>query len=172
MTCMKKLLPFLVLCCLLTVSCGTTRNTQRKLEKKALELASLKGAIVETVTMETGVIALKVTFENGLLFDFNKTDLSEDAKASLKDLVKGIEDMPDANIRVYGHTDNIGSDEANQAVSSERAKTVAAFLEKEGISGDHIVTEGLSSKYPAADNSTEAGRAKNRRVEIYVIPAQ
>ena len=83
-----------------------------------------------------------------------------------------IEDMEDARIRVYGHTDIVGGAEVNQRVSTERAKKVAAFLVDKGIDASRIEAEGLSFNHPVADNSTEAGRAKNRRVEIYVIPAQ
>ena len=175
MNSLKKLLPFLVLCSFLAVSCGVSKKqptTQQQIEKKALDLANLKGATVESVTLEDGTIALKVTFDSGILFGFNKTDLSDEAQESLKELVENLEDFPGARFRVYGHTDIVGSAEVNQKVSADRAKSVAAFLEKEGIAQDHIVAEGLSFNYPVADNSTEAGRAKNHRVEIYVIPAQ
>jgi outer membrane protein OmpA-like peptidoglycan-associated protein len=80
--------------------------------------------------------------------------------------------MPDAHIRVYGHTDIVGSSEVNQKVSEERARKVAAFLMENGISASRIEAEGKSFNNPVADNSTEEGRAKNRRVEIFVIPAQ
>ena len=180
---LKKLLPALVISGLVAVGCGTTKQqpttttettptTQERVDKKANELADLKGATVESVTLEDGTIALKVTFDSGILFGFNKTDLGDEAKDSLKELVDEIEDMEDARIRVYGHTDIVGSAEVNQRVSTERAKKVAAFLVDKGIEASRIEAEGLSFNHPVADNSTEAGRAKNRRVEIYVIPAQ
>lgn len=182
MTSLKKLLPALVISGLVAVGCGTTKQqptttkttptTQERVDKKANELADLKGATVESVTLEDGAIALKVTFDSGILFGFNKTDLGDEAKDSLKELVDEIEDMEDARIRVYGHTDIVGSAEVNQRVSTERAKKVAAFLVDKGIDANRITAEGLSFNHPVADNSTEAGRAKNRRVEIYVIPAQ
>ena len=182
MTSLKKLLPALVISGLVAVGCGTTKQqptttettptTRERVDKKANELADLKGATVESVTLEDGAIALKVTFDSGILFGFNKTDLGDEAKDSLKELVDEIEDMEDARIRVYGHTDIVGSAEVNQRVSTERAKKVAAFLVDNGIDANRITAEGLSFNHPVADNSTEAGRAKNRRVEIYVIPAQ
>ena len=178
---LKKLLPLLVLCSFLVVSCGVIKNlskidskqtTQEWLDKKAVDLANLKGATVESVTQEDGAAALKVTFDSGILFDFGKSELGSEAKVSLDRLVKSIADMPDSRIRVYGHTDIVGTAEANQAVSAKRAKEVAKYLEEKGISPSRITAEGLSFTQPVADNSTEAGRAKNRRVEIYIIPAR
>lgn len=77
-------------------------------------------------------------------------------------------DMQDTNINVYGHTDNIGTAAANKKVSDQRASTVAKYLNTKGIANERIVAEGLSFDFPVADNNTEAGRAQNRRVEIYV----
>ena len=178
MTCLKKLTPFLVLCSFFAVSCGvvkpqqTQSSTQEKLDKKAADLADLKGATVASVSLEDGAKALKITFDSGILFGFNKSELGSEAKASLDRLVKGIADMPDSKIRVCGHTDIVGSAEANQAVSAKRAKEVANYLVEKGIAANRITAEGLSFTQPVADNSTEAGRAKNRRVEVFVIPAQ
>ena len=180
MTSIKKLIPFLAVCCFLAVSCGVVKkqptskepSTQERVEKKALALADLKGATVESVSLEDGAAALKVTFDSGILFGFNKSVLGDEAKASLDRLVEGIADMPDSKIRVFGHTDIVGSADANQAVSTKRAKEVARYLEEKGIDASRIEAEGLSFTQPVADNSTEAGRAKNRRVEVFVIPAQ
>ena len=175
MTKLNKLFPCIVLCSILAVSCGVFKQqptTQQRIDKKALDLANLKGAAVESVTLKDGAVALKVTFDSGILFGFNQSDLSEEAKQSLSHLVKGIADRPDSKIRVYGHTDIVGSAEANQAVSTKRAKEVARYLEEKGIDASRIEATGMSFNQPVADNSTEAGRAKNRRVEIFVIPAQ
>lgn len=175
MTNLKKLFSCIVLCSLLAVSCGIFKQqptAQQQVDKKALDLANLKGATVESVTLKDGAVALKVTFDSGILFGFNKADLSEEAKQSLSRLVTSIADMPDSKVRVFGHTDIVGSAEANQAVSAKRAKEVAKYLETKGIAASRITAEGKSFTQPVADNSTEAGRAKNRRVEIYVIPAQ
>ena len=77
-------------------------------------------------------------------------------------------DMSETNINVYGHTDNVGSAAANKKVSDQRAQAVAKFLTQKGIAKERIVADGLSYDFPVADNSTEEGRAQNRRVEIYV----
>ena len=180
---MKKLLLFLM-CGLLLSGCAALKqkkapapeNTkiavENQISKKADALSDLNGATVEPVTESDGSVALKVTFDSGILFEFNQTKLGQEAKASIDRLVEGIADMPDSRIRVQGHTDIVGSAEVNQAKSTERAKEVAKYLEEKGIDPSRITAEGLSFNVPVADNSTEEGRAKNRRVEIYVIPAQ
>ncbi len=177
---MKKLLLFLM-CGLLLTGCAALkqksaemkqRQAEIKLSKKADALSDLKGATVEPVTQSDGSTALRVTFDSGILFEFNESELGAEAKKQLDRLVKGISDMPDSRIRVYGHTDIVGSSEVNQAMSTQRAREVAKYLEEKGIAASRITAEGLSFTKPVADNSTEEGRAKNRRVEIYVIPAR
>ena len=77
-------------------------------------------------------------------------------------------DLPDTDITVLGHTDNVGSAEANQKVSDNRANAVSNYLQNKGIAKSRIVAEGHSFNDPVADNSTAEGRAQNRRVEIYI----
>ena len=169
---MKKLF-LLLLCSTLVASCSLSMNSARRVVKeKVSALSDLKGAIVESVTLEDGLAALKVTFESGILFGFNQTSISNEAKASLDELVEAISDLPESRIRVYGHTDNVGTHEANLTVSARRANEVSKYLQTKGIGADRITTKGLAFDDPVADNSTEEGRAKNRRVEIYVIPTQ
>ena len=177
---MKRIL-LILMCGFLLTGCAALKQkttamkqkqTEARLNKKANALSDLKGATVEPVTQADGSSALKVTFDSGILFGFNETELSEEAKKSIDRLVKSISDMPDSRIRVQGHTDIVGSAEVNQAKSTERAREVARYLEEKGIASSRITADGLSFNVPVADNSTEEGRAKNRRVEIYVIPAK
>ena len=140
-----------------------------RMDKKAAELAAaLEDAQVETVTDVNGLEAIKVTMDNGILFDFNKSALKPAAKEQLDKFAAEMADMPETNINVYGHTDNVGTAAANKKVSEQRASSVAKYLNTKGIANERIVAEGLSFDFPVADNSTEAGRAQNRRVEIYV----
>ena len=147
---------------------GTGAIIGNQMDKKAKELAELENAQVETVTDVNGLKAIKVTLDNGILFDFNKSSLKKEAKDELEKFAKDMADMPNTNINVYGHTDNVGSAEANKKVSDQRARAVASYLMKHGIEKDHILAEGLSYDFPVADNSTAEGRAQNRRVEIYI----
>lgn len=141
----------------------------KQMDKKAAELAAaMEDAQVETVTDVNGLEAIKVTMDNGILFDFNKSALKKEAKVQLDKFAAEMADMPMTNINVYGHTDNIGSAEANKKVSTQRAQAVAKYLNGKGINNDRMVAEGLSYDFPVADNSTEEGRAQNRRVELYI----
>lgn len=140
-----------------------------RMDKKAAELAAaLEDAQVETVTDVNGLEAIKVTMDNGILFDFNKSALKPAAKEQLDKFAAEMADMPETNINVYGHTDNVGTAAANKKVSEQRASSVAKYLNTKGIANERIVAEGLSFDFPVADNNTEAGRAQNRRVEIYI----
>ena len=151
------------------VGAGSGALIGNRMDKKAAELAAaMEDAQVETVTDVNGLEAIKVTLDNGILFDFNKSTLKPEAKAQLDKFAAEMADMPETNINVYGHTDNVGTAAANKKVSDQRAATVAKYLNTKGIASNRVVAEGLSFDFPVADNSTEAGRAQNRRVEIYV----
>ncbi len=90
-------------------------------------------------------------------------------KTALDEFAKTMSDMTDTNIQVFGHTDNTGSYEANQKVSNSRANSVANYLKSKGIDASRVTTVmGMAYDDPVADNSTAAGRAQNRRVEIYI----
>ena len=117
---------------------------------------------------KNGLKAIKVTFDSGILFDFNKSTLKADAKRNLDKFAAEMADLPDTDITVLGHTDNIGSAAANQKVSDNRANAVSNYLQNKGIAKSRIVAEGHSFNDPVADNSTAEGRAQNRRVEIFI----
>ena len=144
----------------------------KKMDEKAAELAELENAQVETVTDVNGLKAIKVTFDSGILFDFNKSTLKADAKQQLDKFAAEMSDMPETNFAIYGHTDNIGSEQANQKVSNQRAESVEKYLRSKGIAKDRMTAEGLSFNFPVADNDTEAGRAQNRRVEIFITASE
>lgn len=139
-----------------------------RMDKKAAELAALEAAKVETITDVNGLEGIKVTFDSGILFGFNSSKLSEDSKETLAKFATTMKDMEQTDITIYGHTDNVGSEEANEKVSAKRAEAVADFLKKNGMNKDRLITKGMSFKMPVASNDTEEGRAQNRRVEIYI----
>jgi outer membrane protein OmpA-like peptidoglycan-associated protein len=147
---------------------GTGAIIGNKMDKKAEELAALENAQVETVEDVNGLKAIKVTFDSGILFDFNKATLKADAKRNLDKFAVEMADLPDTDITVLGHTDNVGTAEANQKVSDNRANAVSNYLQGKGIAKERIIAEGHSFNDPVADNSTAEGRAQNRRVEIYI----
>ena len=138
------------------------------MDKKAEELAALEAAQVETVEDANGLKAIKVTFDSGILFATNKSNLSAEAKSNLKKFADEMKDLTDTDITIYGHTDNTGSASVNERISLQRAEGVASYLQSRGINASRIHSEGKSYNDPVADNDTAEGRAKNRRVEVYV----
>ena len=113
--------------------------------------------------------AQKVTYAADTFFDFDKYALKPDGKAKLDDLVSKMSGLAVEVIIAVGHTDNIGTFEYNQKLSERRANAVKTYLVSKGVEKNRIYTEGKSYKDPIASNSTAAGRAKNRRVEVEVV---
>lgn len=146
---------------------GTGALIGHKMDKKAEELAALN-ADVETVEDVNGLKGIRVTFNGGILFDTNKSNLSASAKTELKEFADKMADMQETNITIYGHTDNTGTYEVNQRVSNQRAASVEKYLKTCGIAESRMTAAGLSYDFPVADNDTAEGRAQNRRVEIYI----
>lgn len=141
----------------------------KKMDKQAQELSQIEGAAVETITDKNNLQAIKVTFESGILFQTDKSDLNAASQKSLTQFANSLKANPDTYVNIYGHTDNTGTHEHNLTLSKARAESVAKFLQGLGISSSRMTTEGFSYDQPVADNSTAAGRAQNRRVEIYII---
>ncbi len=111
----------------------------------------------------------KLTIPEKLLFDFNKFFLKPEAKKALHVVAKILKEEPQKRILIIGYTDNVGSDSYNLKLSLQRAQSVADYLiYVEGINSSRIKIEGKGKANPVADNSTEEGRAKNRRVEIKI----
>ena len=113
--------------------------------------------------------ASKVTYAADAFFDFDKATLKPAGKAKLDDLVGKVKGINLEVIIAVGHTDNVGSDVYNQKLSVKRAESVKAYLVSKGIEKNRIYTEGKGEKQPVADNKTNEGRGKNRRVEIEVV---
>lgn len=140
----------------------------KKMDKQAKELAQIPGAQVDTVSDQNNLTAIKVTFDSGILFGFNKTNLSESAKTSLSQFATSLRNNPETNVQIFGYTDNVGTRAANDKVSTERASVVKTYLVNSGVSSSRLTSEGMAWENPVASNDTEAGRAQNRRVEIYI----
>lgn len=140
----------------------------KKMDKQARELAQIAGAQVDTVTDVNGFEGIKVTFDEGILFAFNSSKLGQKAESSLNDFAKSLINNPQTDVQIYGHTDNVGTRAANEKVSNARANEVKNFLTNAGVPKARMTSQGLAYDYPVASNETEAGRAQNRRVEIYI----
>lgn len=104
-----------------------------------------------------------------VLFDFDKTAIKPDGAKILDRLVAFLKENPDKKVELEGHTDAIGADQYNQGLSQRRAAAVKTYLEKKGIDSKRIAARGFGKTKPIADNKTNDGRAKNRRVEVKVL---
>lgn len=150
------------------VGAGAGAIIGRHMDKQKAELEEIENAKVETVTDVNNLQAIKVTFDGGILFETNKAILNTSAREALTRFASSLNNTPDTDVTIYGHTDNTGGRDLNQRLSEERAQSVANFLIGRGVSNSRITTKGLAFDDPVADNSTAAGRALNRRVEIYI----
>jgi outer membrane protein OmpA-like peptidoglycan-associated protein len=105
---------------------------------------------------------------NDVLFAFNKSDLTPAARSELDSLMAKLQNADVVSIKVVGHTDSVGSDAYNQALSERRASSVADYLLSQGLAPNKLTSEGKGESEPIADNESEEGRAKNRRVELHI----
>jgi outer membrane protein OmpA-like peptidoglycan-associated protein len=99
-------------------------------------------------------------------FDFGKSIIRDESKPIVEQIVQMMKSNPDLKIGVEGHTDNVGSPASNRTLSEARAKSVVTTIVGQGISADRLSPAGYGQDKPIADNNTEEGRAKNRRVEL------
>lgn len=138
----------------------------KKMDKQAQDIQNtLPGAEVERVGE-----GIKVTLgESTVNFEFDKSDLTAKAKTNLDKLVKVFIDNPDTKVVIYGYTDSQGKDEYNAKLSRGRANAVKAYMVSKGIGTKRLTTEGMGEADPIASNDTDAGRAKNRRVEFGIV---
>lgn len=135
------------------------------MDKQAEEMEKdLEGAKIERVGE-----GIKVTFESGILFDVNKSDIRPDAEAELTKLAEILVKYGDTDILLEGHTDSTGDENYNQALSERRAAAVKAFLVMHGVKGVRMTTMGYGESQPIADNETVEGRQANRRVEVAIM---
>ena len=136
----------------------------RQMDKQAEEIAkTVPDAKVERVG--EGIV---VEFNSSVLFGFDKSGLSNDAKLNLDKLVTVLDSYADTNIEIQGHTDSKGSEAYNQDLSVQRARTVSYYLTDKGIISDRLTVKGFGESLPKYENDTENGRSQNRRVEFLI----
>ncbi len=114
--------------------------------------------------------AILVNLPDGVTFAVDSTTISPSFQATLDQIAASMQQYPNSLIDVMGHTDSTGSDSYNLDLSKRRADAVANYLVMRGVSRARIETIGYGERYPVADNTTESGRARNRRVEIKITP--
>jgi len=136
-----------------------------EMDKRAEEMRrDIQGARIERIGE-----GIKITFDSGLFFDFDKSDLRPEAATNVERLAEILNRYPDTDILVEGDTDNIGSEAYNLKLSERRAQAVANFLVGQDVAGSRISIVGLGETNPIASNATDYGRQQNRRVEVAVF---
>ena len=156
------------------VGAGTGAIIGHRMDKGAAEAAAqVPDATVEQVEDANGLPCVKLTLDNGILFKTNKYDLNDNSKASLAKLANVMRNNADCSIDIQGHTDSKGTDAINNPLSMNRAQSVANYLNTCGVPASQFKNvSGFGSTQPVADNATEEGRQKNRRVEIYLYASE
>lgn len=134
-----------------------------------------KQAAMERATAGTGATVvrtadnqLKLNIPSDISFDTGRADIKPRLQGILDQFANGLANQPNTEVRVIGHTDNTGSDAINDPLSYRRAQSTKDYLVSHRVNGARITVEGRGEREPIADNSTDAGRARNRRVEIYL----
>lgn len=150
---------------------GTLIGNRMDKQKKELE-KSLANADVETVQDQNGLAAIKVTFPGGILFPTNGTTLSASAQTELAQFAASLKQNLETNVQIFGFTDNTGGMEVNTRIANGRALSVDRFLVDSGIAPTRLSYQGIPMADYVASNDTPAGRAQNRRVEIYITANQ
>lgn len=139
-----------------------------QMDKQAAELKqNIPGAVVERVGE-----GIQVTFASGLLFDFDSDVVRAEAATNLRNLAASLDKYPGSDLLIAGHTDSVGTDTYNLGLSQRRAESAAAYLVANGVERTRLRSRGLGETEPVAPNDSEAGRGKNRRVEVAIYASE
>jgi len=115
---------------------------------------------------------ITLNMPSNVTFDFDSSSLKPQFTPVLDNVAGTLAQYNQTVVEVAGHTDSVGTDQYNQALSQRRANSVAAYLGGHGVMQQRMITLGAGESRPIASNDTESGRAQNRRVEITLVPVQ
>ena len=144
---------------------GNLWSKRQEDRRKAMEQAT-QGTNVEVT--RTADNQLKINIPNDISFDVGSAAIKPQLRTVLDPFATSLQGDPSAQITIIGHTDSTGSDALNNRLSIERADSVRDYIVTRGVSAGRVATAGRGDREPIADNSSDAGRAKNRRVEIFL----
>ena len=152
------------------VGAGAGALIGKRMDKQERELQEqlANQAKVEETTDQNGLRAIKVTFDGGILFPTGKYSLNPQAQTDLSQFAVNLKNNPGTNVQIYGFTDNTGSYAVNERLSNQRADAVMTYLVNSGVTPTRLSAKGIPMADYVASNDTPAGRAQNRRVEIYI----
>jgi outer membrane protein OmpA-like peptidoglycan-associated protein len=134
-------------------------------KKLAMERATMGSGVQVTQTPDN---QLKLNIPSDISFDTGRADIKPNLRPILDQFASGLSGQPNTEVRIIGHTDSQGSDAVNDPLSMQRAQAARQYLAARGVDPNRIAVAGRGEREPVADNSTEAGRARNRRVEIFL----
>lgn len=137
------------------------------LEKDRMSRASAAPVVAAAPSRKQAIKTAKPVVITGANFDFNSAELKPTADAKLKPVVEFAGKYPEADMEVFGHTDDIGDDAYNLKLSGKRAAAVKDWLIKHGVNANRITAKGIGKSQPISSNKTAQGRAENRRVEVH-----
>ena len=144
---------------------GNLWSKRQEDRRKAMEQAT-QGTNVEVT--RTADNQLKINIPNDISFDVGSAAIKPELRAVLDPFASSLQGDPSAQVTIVGHTDSTGSDALNNKLSIERADSVRDYIVTRGVAAGRVATAGRGDREPIADNNTDAGRAKNRRVEIFL----
>lgn len=130
---------------------------------------STAGSGIDVTPTDDGS-AILVNLPDGVTFGVDSYALSPSFRPTLQQVAQSLSQYPNSLVDVYGHTDSTGSASHNQTLSENRARTVANYLTSNGVSSSRVRSQGFGMTMPVASNDTVEGRARNRRVEIKIVP--
>jgi outer membrane protein OmpA-like peptidoglycan-associated protein len=143
------------------------RETQNAQTQTAVAQTELAGARQELADLQAKQTDRGLVLTLGdVLFDTGRATLKPGADRTIDRLAQALKDNPNTRVMIEGHTDSVGGDEYNMALSDRRAEAVADALRFRGVPADRYEAKGLGKDFPVASNDTQAGRQQNRRVEI------
>lgn len=144
---------------------GYVWSSQMDKQKRDMEQAT-KGTGVQVT--QTADHQLKLEIPSDISFDVGRADIKPNLAPVLDRFAQTLNENKGTKVRIVGHTDSTGSDAINDPLSVNRASSTRNYLASRGVDASRVAIDGRGSREPVADNATEAGRAKNRRVEIFV----
>lgn len=147
---------------------GNIWSKRMEAQKQQMEQAT-RGTGVQV--SQTGDNRLKLDIPSDISFDTNRSDIKPDFRPILDKFAATLNENPATTVSIVGHTDSTGSAAINEPLSVDRASHTRDYLASRGVSPTRVVVEGRGAREPVASNDDNAGRARNRRVEIFVAEA-
>lgn len=144
---------------------GYIWSTQMAKKKAAMEQATAGTGVAVTQTADN---QLKLDIPSDISFDTGRSEIKSNLRPILDQFAQGLGGQPNTEVRIVGHTDSTGSDAVNNPLSVNRAASARDYLVSRGVNSHRVQIDGRGSHEPIADNGTDAGRAKNRRIEIFL----